>query len=493
MEKKTEKQRLDFRLPLPSTSVERGSPPSVARHLVLLALAISACAVTFLFSQGGTADAFGSFYSSIQRDVNVCKSIDGRTTSHSGFIGLKGDTEDRPKRSFFWYFEAEKTPDLAPIILTIGGGPGSSGLINPVFGQSQCLITANGTTLHPNRWTEHFNLIALDHPIGVGFSYGTRVNNSQAAAEDVYDFLQKFFRLYPQLSRNQFVLSGGSYGGVYVPNIATAIRRHNLALARGEGQPGAIHINLESMIISNPVSDPKAHFQWLLQYRCAGGHGYNSTTCSELYSYLPECLDSIEHSYQIQSAESRVQALKLCRRLAMGDMHGVVTEDTRRTCNETEDIAICFPEFRWATDFFNDPSTKRELGVPPDHNFTAISKEVGLDFRNRRIQPHHLLYEPLLANGVRLLHYVGARDANCAWPGVFSFLKLLRTPFQESFNNAQDVPWPSKDIATVRAVGEGAGNMTFILLAEAGHFVVKDQTALAKTVVEHWVMNRPFI
>jgi len=38
-------------------------------------------------------------------------------------------------------------------------------------------------------------------PIGVGFSYGKRVNNSRDAADDVYDFLQKFFILFPQLSK----------------------------------------------------------------------------------------------------------------------------------------------------------------------------------------------------------------------------------------------------------------------------------------------------
>jgi hypothetical protein len=85
---------------------------------------------------------------------------------------------------------------------------------------------------------------------------------------------------------------------------------------------------------------------------------------------------------------------------------------------------------------------------------------------------------------------VGAQDANCAWPGVISFvrgfagcipvplthaiynqLKLLQSPFQDEFLRAPDVPWPTAEDATVRVVGEGAGNMTYILIAEAGHFV----------------------
>ncbi|KAJ7127668.1 Alpha/Beta hydrolase protein [Mycena epipterygia] len=117
-----------------------------------------------------------------------------------------------------------------------------------------------------------------------------------------------------------------------------------------------------------------------------------------------------------------------------------------------------------------------------------------MDFRlyGDTIQPAYLLYEPLLTAGIRLLHYVGAQDANCAWPGIISFLKLLRSPFQDEFLHTPDVPWPTAEDATVRVVGEGAGNMTYILIAQAGHFVARDQPKLVKSIVEHWVHNVPY-
>lgn len=40
----------------------------------------------------------------------------------------------------------------------------------------------------------------------------------------------------------------------YIPHIATVIHEENLALASGKGNPGAIHIKLESMMVSNPYS-----------------------------------------------------------------------------------------------------------------------------------------------------------------------------------------------------------------------------------------------
>ncbi|THH03727.1 hypothetical protein EW146_g10356 [Bondarzewia mesenterica] len=209
--------------------------------------------------------------------TSLCAGADGKGSSHSGYVGLKGDCKESPKRSFYWLFEAQKDVLNAPVILTIGGGPGTTGLLNPMVAQSHCSLTANGSTIpNPDAWSEHFNLLALDHvrfdskfifilsvldlfalgrqPIGVGFSYGTMVNNSRSAAYDVYDFLQKFFLLYPHLAKSKFVVASGSYGGTYVPHIATVIHEQNKALALGEGQPEAIHINLDSLMVSNPYS-----------------------------------------------------------------------------------------------------------------------------------------------------------------------------------------------------------------------------------------------
>lgn len=89
-------------------------------------------------------------------------------------------------------------------------------------------------------------------------------------------------------------------------------------------------------------------------------------------------------------------------------------------------------------------------------------------------------------------------------------LKLLPSPFQAEFLRAPDVPWPTAEDATVRVIGEGAGNMTYILVAQGGHFVrylpgsfsfaftketqvARDQPALVKSIVGHWVPNAPFI
>ncbi|EKM53883.1 uncharacterized protein PHACADRAFT_209728 [Phanerochaete carnosa HHB-10118-sp] len=503
------KVKQDLVLPLGAArdfTNERSRPrkrPSVcSAALALLALGATAMAFAhqdhlaraLLYGRREGKDGLGPFYHIVKTHDDLC--VGG--VSHSGYIGLNGDNEDTPKRSFFWYFEAQHDPENAPVILTVGGGPGTSGMANPLLGQSHCKVISNLTTvLNPDAWSEHHNLIALDHPIGVGFSHGTMVNNSRDAAHDVYDFLLKFFHLHPHLAKNQFVLAGGSYGGIYLPHIATVIYEQNAALALGHGVPGARHINLESTMLSNPVSDRLSNYRWALHQRCYLTDFYNASVCHTAFEKLPACLEAIQMAYMNDSIERRSGALDVCQRIFPEYIEGRDYQNVELRCNGT--VEDCYPSTIYAVDFMNLASTKAKLGVPEALNFTFVREEVWEAFRRTgdMVQQTYLMYEHLLKAGHRLLHYIGKLDANCAWPGVLSTLRLLPSPYQAAFNDAPDLPWSGHN-ATVRAVGgqgegsTGAGAFTYVLMARAGHFVTHDQPALVREIVRRWVANVPW-
>ena len=94
---------------LPLQTHESGRRPSVRVRTAVLALTALGLASGW-FALNGIAGAERSkegaqlrelepFYSSVETHDDLC--VGG--VSHSGYIGLKGDTEDTPKRSFFWY------------------------------------------------------------------------------------------------------------------------------------------------------------------------------------------------------------------------------------------------------------------------------------------------------------------------------------------------------------------------------------------------------
>jgi carboxypeptidase C (cathepsin A) len=76
------------------------------------------------------------------------------------------------------------------------GGPGCSSTTGLLFELGGCTIVDEGqnVTYNKHSWNNNANILFLDQPVGVGYSYSDSgdVNNSPAAAEDVYAFLILF-------------------------------------------------------------------------------------------------------------------------------------------------------------------------------------------------------------------------------------------------------------------------------------------------------------
>ncbi len=122
------------------------------------------------------------------------------------------------KHIFFWYFESQNLPSQDPLLLWLTGGPGGSGMIGMLQENGPCLINkhGNGTVYNKYGWSKNANIIYVDQPAGVGFSYvdeGASVpGTSFTAAEDMHHFLQMFTSdVFPKLKGREFHITGESY------------------------------------------------------------------------------------------------------------------------------------------------------------------------------------------------------------------------------------------------------------------------------------------
>lgn len=122
------------------------------------------------------------------------------------------------KHLFFWYFESQNKPSEDPLVLWLTGGPGGSGMIGLMQELGPCVIneSGNGTNYNPYGWSKNTNIIFIDQPAGVGFSYVDEGVPSPAtsftAAEDMHNFLQLFTTdVFPNLKGREFHITGESY------------------------------------------------------------------------------------------------------------------------------------------------------------------------------------------------------------------------------------------------------------------------------------------
>lgn len=170
---------------------------------------------------------------------------------YSGYINVN---ETNGRFLHYWFVESENNPATDPVVLWMNGGPGCSSLDGYFYEQGPLHFVSDLTNddvpalqLNPNRWNKIANMIFLEAPAGVGFSYSQtqsdyNTNDNQTAADN-FQFLVNFFAKYPEYSKNRFFVSGESYAGVYVPTLVEQIMIHNDA--------GDSNIPLEGFLVGN--------------------------------------------------------------------------------------------------------------------------------------------------------------------------------------------------------------------------------------------------
>ncbi|KAE9141181.1 hypothetical protein PF007_g350 [Phytophthora fragariae] len=177
----------------------------------------------------------------------------GSTKQDSGYIKLPNKVDDH---YFFWYFEARHGPETAPLVLWLTGGPGGSSMMALLTENGPCRVRPDlSTETNPYSWTNAANVVWLDQPTNVGFSYGpdpTDADEDESnVAENIYWFLQGFLERHPELQGREFFISGESYGGHYVPAAAHFISQQNRRT-----RDDALRINLQGISVGNGWTNP---------------------------------------------------------------------------------------------------------------------------------------------------------------------------------------------------------------------------------------------
>lgn len=225
------------------------------------------------------------------------------------------------------FFESRTAPEDAPLVLWLNGGPGCSSSTGLLFELGPCNIAQEGTNTTHNKygWNSHANIIFLDQPVNVGFSYsddGSTVNTSPAAGEDVYAFLELFLTRFPKYAKAPFHLAAESYGGTYAPNIAAVIHRENIAQGVTP-TPGIQKINLASVVLANGLTDPFVQFASVPDYMCDGPFPVfdtDSAECQSLRSKVPTCQRLIKACYDYNSRFTCVPAALYCNSQFFGPL-----------------------------------------------------------------------------------------------------------------------------------------------------------------------------
>nr|GLL48274.1 hypothetical protein C5167_038516 [Ipomoea trifida] len=171
------------------------------------------------------------------------------------------------KALFYYFTESPKNPSSKPLVLWLNGGPGCSSLGGGAFGELGPFRPAkDGKSLNSNpyAWNNVANIIFLESPIGVGFSYSNTSSDydnvgDESTAQDSYTFLVNWLERFPEYKTRDFYITGESYAGHYIPQLAQLILYNNQHTNQSR-------INLKGIAIGNAYVDYEANLQGLADY-----------------------------------------------------------------------------------------------------------------------------------------------------------------------------------------------------------------------------------
>ncbi|KAF7659081.1 hypothetical protein LDENG_00003530, partial [Lucifuga dentata] len=159
----------------------------------------------------------------------------------------------------YWFVTSQRDPAKDPLVLWLNGGPGCSSLDGFLSENGPFHVNDDGKTLYENKfsWNKIANVLYLESPAGVGFSYSDdqkyKTDDDQVA-DDNYRALQSFFAKFPNFTHNEFFIFGESYGGIYAPTLSLRVAT------------GSAKINFKGFAVGNGLSSFDLNDQSLIYF-----------------------------------------------------------------------------------------------------------------------------------------------------------------------------------------------------------------------------------
>lgn len=410
-----------------------------------------------------------------------------------------GDSYTKPTSKFmhYWFVEAETNPETAPIVLWTNGGPGCSGLLGFLTEQGSFRPQPDGNlALNPYAWNKIANMVFIEQPVGVGFSYATDENgdiikkvksDDVSSAKDNYYFLVGFLERYSAFKGNEVYITSESYGGHYMPTLTATI------LYMQEGNDNAF--NFKGFMVGNPftsfINNNKAMFDTYWGKQLVPIWTYNEwkKVCAESWIENPAALDAclvIEGKMSKEMGGLNPYALDYPTCISNGKDAQILSFIKHVVPSSHKDIyqnifgvnAIDIEGYdpcvdNYAVKYLNRPEVKQALHVKESIVWSECSAALNYKMTDEFI-PMEPLYEYFIktndVNKLKMLVYSGDDDAVCALSGTQEWFFNLNVNFKKGGKKWET--WNEKKSGQIAGyVTQMEGDLTLITVHSAGHEV----------------------
>lgn len=409
-------------------------------------------------------------------------------TMHSGFFTVE---EKISSNTFFWFSEALNGDKQAPILLWLQGGPGASSLFGLFTEVGPFNVDQNGNVVPREiSWNRDYHMLFLDNPVGTGFSFTNDpsgfATNQTTVGRNLYEALDQFFQLFPELRKNDFYVTGESYAGKYVPSCAYAIHTMNAKKSAKD------RINLKGISIGDGAMDPPSQL---------GGNFGDLLFNLGMIDYAER---DVFYSYQKRIGEhvdagDPVSAFRVFDEMLNGDLTPYPTYYSNVTGMKTNYFNFeqspdgSSLSNNYFIDWLNTPKAREavHVGNVPYAVLNATVEKYLLDDWFVGVVDFLV---PIMEN-YKVLVYSGQNDIILGPPLTEAFLRDLDWSGKEKFRGAKKQVWTIETESGVGKTTDLAGyvksvdRFTYAVVRGAGHMVPGDQPARAMDLLSRFVQG----
>lgn len=434
---------------------------------------------------------------------------------YSGYLKASGT-----KHLHYWFIESASNPRTDPLVLWMNGGPGCSSILGLLteHGPFRIAKDGSGVTYNPYSWNNKANMIYLEAPAGVGYSYSDDKNyttDDDQVAQDNFLALQDFFTKFPEFNHSDFYVTGESYGGIYVPTLSVRVLTD-------------IRINFKGMAIGNGISNFDMNSDSLLYFAYYHGLMGDSLWNETLHSCCPEESERCPfvHSYLANDkcSDYVAKGLELVYGIGLNEynLYGpclvpklggyIYTNNSfiydtptyahrqhpymkqkldkvklkRQFAESVRSTPPCLDDDAEIS-YMNTADVKKALHIPNDiQRWDVCSDIVGGGYKNiyKDVSPQ---YKQVITAGKRILVYNGDVDMACNFLGDEWFVEALKQPLVSSRQ-----PWYYNDTLSERQVGgfvKKFEQITLTTIRGSGHMVPQDKPGPALQMFYDFLFN----
>lgn len=380
---------------------------------------------------------------------------------------------------FYWlYYTTAKVTHYTdrPLIIWLQGGPGmpSSGYGN--------FIEIGPLTLdqepRPTTWVKDFNVVFVDNPVGVGYSYisdnnAKLVENNQEIGEDLVRFLKSFLQNFDEFQTVPLYIFGESYGGKMAVEFAIQLDK--------EIQNRNIRANLKGIGLGDSYISP---IDYILNYApialnlgLTDKHGYKSIEMLAKQIQVAIEKGDFEEASEIEN-KITVAVIEATRGI---DIYNIMLESNTTSIPK-------FITYQDTCNFFMNTVVKDSLNISKNIDWSYINDDIYHSLHKDLIRPVTNTVEAILNNtNIKVIVYNGVFDFIVNTAGTVNWLDKLNWHGQERWQNA------SLEALEINMINEGyvkrVDSLVFYTVLRAGHSIPVDNTIGMAEILNRELLN----